>query len=82
MEELEKIIKEFLESDLREIDINMFPIKTFMETFGKLGYDWDENIVKNGFAVDFWLTFEQGDEQIGLSGSWWNGNYNLEKLWM
>lgn len=82
MEELEKIIKEFLESDLREIDINMFPIKTFMEVFKKLGWEWDGNLNTNGWAVDFWLTFEQGDKQIGLNGGWWDGNYNLEKLWM
>ena len=82
MEELEKIIKEFLESDLREIDINMFPMKTFMDIFENLGWEWDGNLNTNGWAVDFWLTFEKDTKQIGLSGGWWDGNYNLEKLWM
>lgn len=82
MKELEKTIKEFLESDLKEIDMNMFPINAFIDVFKKLGWEWDENLSTNGWEVDFWLTFEKDYKELGLNGSWWNGNYNLEKSWM
>ena len=79
---LEKLIKDFLESDSRELDINMFPIKMFMDTFESLGWEWDGNLDTNGWSVDFWLKFVKDGKEIGLNGSWWDGEYNLEKLWM
>lgn len=74
-------IKEFLESDVKELKLDILPLDDYDTILSDLGFEGDnENFDTNGWQVDFWWNFEKDDVKLMLSGSLFYGNYQLVKL--
>lgn len=75
-----KGLKEFLESDQKELCIDMQPVDNVEAAMKEHGWKmiWDE-LETNGWEHDFWIPFEKDGETITFGGSWYSGNYNLSK---
>ena len=78
---IREIIKNFLESDRKDIPLTYFPLKTYQEILKDLGYIFYDTDV-NGWQVDFWQYFQNEDKtkKLCLSGSLWFGNFKLTKV--
>lgn len=79
METLEKIIKEFLESDLQELDVPMCPIEDYVKTFEQFDWDCEHDLETGEWEIDFSLNFTKRFHRIMLTGSLYHGCYKLEK---
>ena len=74
-------IERFLNSSETEMEVPMHPIRTYEKAFVALGFekldlDGEET---NGWQVDFWYPFHQGETTITLVGSLHCGNFKLRK---
>lgn len=47
----------------------------------KFGFKDTQFFETNGWQIDFWKTYANGDKEIELSGSLYYGEYKLRKLW-
>lgn len=77
---MEEKIKNFIEKKhIYSIYIDMHPISDIKELFGKYGYVKGE-MDTNGWQVDFVIPFISSEEIIELSGSWYYGEYMLNRV--
>lgn len=81
MEDIFNKIKSFLSSDYEDIGIPMYPISKIDNILEKFGFEDTQRFETNGWQIDFWKTYANGDREIELSGSLYYGEYKLRKLW-
>lgn len=78
-----KILLFLQPKDNREvISLPMIPLDTIEDILELFDYgkrdDNDECI--NGWQIDFWYKFSNGEKELLLSGSLWYGDFELRKI--
>ena len=78
--EIDDIFQEFKDSDKQQCKLPFVPMDYFDEYFTKMNCtEFLDELDTNGWDHDFWIYFTIKDQRYSLQGSWYYGNYTLEK---
>jgi len=74
------ILKEFINSEEKKLNVKGESFSNIRETLEKLDFNNEEADNVNGWQVDYWLKFVNDNLTLQVNGSWYYGIDNIEKL--
>ena len=88
MEEKKAIIKEIIKLEVeeflqnqnqRKLEFSNLAYHFIEEAIEALGYSDNDDLDTNGWQVDYWNTFSNGDNHLSVSGSMYYGDMTIYK---
>lgn len=78
---MKEIIKQFLVSEDTLLKIGYQPPSLIIDILEDMGFEGTDDVDSNGWDHDFWFSnITKDDVKLSFCGSWYYGNYTLEKL--
>ena len=70
---------EFVDSEEKYLEYDCLSFGIVQEILKELGFIWVEELITNGWEVDYWTEFEKDDIILSVSGSMYYGYLRITK---